>query len=352
MLRRHRLLKNVLLTVLVMLAAFAVCLVLQDVGIGEQVTALFVFAVFLISLFTDGYWYGLLASAVGILAVNFVFTFPYFAFNFTIVENLLSALAMLIISLFTSMLTTRLKRWEVIRKEGELEIMRANLLRAVSHDIRTPLTTIYGASSAMLENYGGLSDVQKEKLLGGIKEDAEWLIRMVENLLSVTKLDGGLRLFKTPTVPEELIESVYAKFQKRYPLQTVHFELPDEMVRVPMDALLIEQVLVNLLENAVQHAKGMTRLDLAVRLEGGKAHFLVFDDGCGVEKERLSDIFKGNISTKEAPSDSKKRNAGIGLSVCASIIKAHNGRIFAKNRKEGGALFGFSLDTEVQSDEQ
>ena len=95
--------------------------------------------------------------------------------------------------------------------------MRANLLRAVSHDLRTPLTTIYGASSSIIDNYEKFNDTQKMQMLTGIKEDSEWLISIVENLLSITRIDNGnVKLLKTPTVLEELIDAVILKFKKRY----------------------------------------------------------------------------------------------------------------------------------------
>ena len=349
----NSLLKNGILTLLVLMASFAVCIILQNVlEIEEHVTTFFVFAVFIVSLFTDGYVYGIVACVVSVLAVNFAFTFPYFAFNFTIIENLLSAIVMIIISLLTSTLTTRLKEWERVKNEGDMEAMRANLMRAMSHDIRTPLTTIYGSSSAMLENYEAFSEPQRLKMIGGIKEDAEWLIRIVENLLSVTKLEGGaIKLIKTPIAVDELIDSVYLKFKKRYPDIKVDFTLPDEVVLVPMDPLLIEQVLINILENAVQHAKGMTRIALSVSVDGGRAVFEVSDDGEGIDKEKLSSIFDGKIGSADAPTDSKKKNAGIGLSVCASIVKAHGGVISAENNASGGARFSFVLDIEEKIDE-
>ena len=147
------------------------------------IPSVFVLAVFLISLLTDGYLYGIAAALFSMLAVNFAFTFPFFEFNFTLQENAGSALIMIVITVVTSALTTKLKRQEMLRAETEKEKMRANLLQAISHDLRTPLTAIYGSSSTIMENYDVLGDESKMQLLDGIKEDSQWLIRMVENLL-------------------------------------------------------------------------------------------------------------------------------------------------------------------------
>ena len=170
---------------------------------------------------------------------------------------------------------------------------------------------------------------------------------MVENLLSVTRLDNGdLRLNKTDTVLEELIDAVLVKFRKRCPDQKVQVTIPDEFLSIPMDAVLIGQVLANLLENAVIHGTGMKNLELEVRIAGNVAHFTVRDDGCGIRPDRLNDLFTGYLGSTLRQGDSSRRNMGIGLSVCATIIKAHGGQITAHNRPEGGAEFTFTLTME------
>lgn len=262
--RQHVSLRDMFVTALILCLSFVTSLLMQYVFVvQEHTTTVFVFAVFLISLLTRGYAWGIIASFIGMIAVNYAFTFPYFALNFTIPVNLVSAIVMVIISVLTSALTTKLKQHEAVKAEGERERMRANLLRAVSHDLRTPLTTIYGSSTTLLEHGSTMTQEQKDKVLLGIKEDAEWLVRMVENLLSITRIDSGsVKIIKTPTVLEELVDSVILKFRKRYASQEVVLDIPEEMVIIPMDAILIEQVLVNLLENAVQHADNMRELSL------------------------------------------------------------------------------------------
>ncbi|MBQ6905860.1 MAG: PAS domain-containing sensor histidine kinase [Clostridia bacterium] len=347
-------LKDISLTVSILVLTFVFCLILREVfEIGEQVTAIFVFAVFLVSLLTDGYTYGLIASVLGTTAVNYAFTFPYFAINFTIHENIISAIVMITVAMLTCMLTAQIKKHEALKTETEKEHMRANLLRAVSHDLRTPLTTIYGSVTTLIDDESMLTEEQRSKMLVDIKNDSDWLIRMVENLLSVTKIDSGeVKIIKTPTALDELIDSVIVKFKKRYPTQPVTLDIPESLVMIPMDAILIEQVLVNILENAVRHAEGMTELRLKVFTLGKTAIFEIADNGCGIRNEILPKLFGGYFDTTPTPADSKKRNAGIGLSVCATIIKAHGGDIKAENAKEGGAVFRFTLATEEDIDEQ
>ena len=345
--------KDILLTLLIIIIAFSISILLQRFDVWEQISTLFAFAVFLISLITDGYVYGIVSTVVSVLIINYAFTYPYFDMDFSAPASAVSAVIMLVISILTSAFTTKMKKWQEIKAEGEKERMRANLLRAVSHDLRTPLTTIYGASSSVVDNYDKLSDSQKLQMAVSIKEDSQWLIRMVENLLSITRIDtGSVKLVKTPTVLEELIDSVILKFKKRYPEVTVDLDIPDELVLIPMDPILIEQVIINILENAVHHAKGFTRLALSVSVDCGKAIFEISDDGCGIDKDRLDTVFSGYNDKTDISSDTQVRNAGIGLSVCATIIKAHGGSITAENSKTGGAVFRFILFTEEASSEQ
>ena len=351
--KRRSWVRDTLLTVIILSLCFGASVLMQDVfDIPEQVTTSFAFAVFLISLTTDGYAYGLAASLASILLVNYAFTFPYFSLNFLIPSNFISALVMTVISVLTSALTTKVKQQEAMKAESEKERMRANLLRAISHDLRTPLTAIYGSTTALRENGGSLTPEQKDRLLMGIQDDSQWLIRMVENLLSVTRIDSGnVRITTVPTAADELIDAVIIKFRKRYPEQRVTLALPAEPVILSVDAMLMEQVLINLLENAVQHAAGMTRLILRVRLKGELAVFEVEDDGCGIAPERLPHIFTGLYDDKDRPADNARRSAGIGLSVCATIIRAHGGTIEAENLPGGGARFRFALKTEEATDE-
>lgn len=343
-----KMLKNILISAVGICAAFLLSLLLQKhLSSHSLVSAIYVLAIYLISLATEGYRYGIVCSIISVLMTNYAFTFPYFEFNFTIPENILSAVIMITVTIITSTLTTKLKRSEAARLEIERERLRANLLRAVSHDLRTPLTTIIGASSAIIDNYDSFTDAQKTEMLMNIREDAEWLVRMVENLLSVTRIGSGeVEIVKTPVVLEELVDSVLVKFKKRFPNQRLEVNIPDDFITVSIDATLIEQVLMNLMENAVLHAHGMTKLRLNVYPEGEKLFFSVEDNGCGIPLNRMKTLFTGAIPSQDEIADSHKHNTGIGLSVCAAIIKAHGGGISAQNLPTGGAQFIFYLNME------
>lgn len=347
---KRQFLGDSLFTLVTLAGAFGVNLLLQTLFKTYTMTPMiFVLGVFLVSRKTQGFFYGITASLVSVLAVNYAFTYPYYAFDLITPECLSSAVVMLIVAIMTGTLTTTIKQQEKVKAEAERERLRGNLLRAVSHDLRTPLTSIYGACSTLIDNYDGLSRSQHMKLLGDVRGDSEWLMRMVENLLSITKVGAeNVRLAMDDTVLEELIDTVMLKFYKHYPTQKVHVQIPEEFVSIPMDAMLTQQVLINLLENAVFHAKGMKNLWLTVQLQPGQALFTVADDGCGIPPERMGSLFSGNQSST-AHADSGRSNMGIGLSVCAAIVRAHGSEIRAYNRKDGGAAFCFTLKLEDES---
>lgn len=354
MLRYKQLVKDFIFTMFILVASYFLSFYIQfGFKSGTMVPAIFVLGVFFISLQTDGFLWGISASLASVILVNFTFTAPHFEIDLITPTNLLAAIIMLVVAIMTSTLTIQMKQQEKIKVESEKERMRGNLLRAVSHDLRTPLTSIYGAASVIMENYDSLSKSQQLKLLNEIHEDSQWLIHMVENLLSVTRIDDGVaRISKDTTVLEELIDTVLVKFHKHYPQQSVKVDIPEEFIGIPMDAMLIQQVLMNILENAVVHAEGMTELCLRVYIEDNIAYFEVLDNGCGISEERLPKLFTGYLERENAPTDGSRNNMGIGLSVCSTIIKAHGSEIYAKNRPEGGAVFGFSLELEEEDEQQ
>ena len=337
-------LKNCLITAGILSVASIICAILQRFSSTDtHVPMLFVLAVLCVSRFTNGYAYGIIASLLAVIGVNYAFTYPYFELNFTLTGYPLTFLAMLAVSLTVCTMTSRIKAQEIIHLEMETEKMRSNLLRSISHDIRTPLTSITGNASAILDNDGKLDKHQKKKLLEDIRREAEWLNRVVENILSITKINSDVaKIRKEPELAEEIASSAVNKFHRRYPEVPVHASVPEEALLVPMDAVLIEQVLFNLMENAVLHGETTSHIDLNVSLEGDQAVFRIEDDGIGIPEDLMLHLFDGTLPIGER-SDGSGHNMKIGLSICRSIIKAHGGKIAAENRAEGGSRFYFEL---------
>lgn len=248
----------------------------------------------------------------------------------------------LVVSLVTSTLTTKTKEQDRLRMENEKVKMRADLLRSVSHDIRTPLTSIMGATSAILEN-PALSPAEQQSLLVDVRDDAQWLIRVVENLLSITRIGNeSAKITKEPEAAEEVLDEAVRKFRKRFPAVSVEVHVPDELLLVPMDAILIMQVLSNLMENAVFHGGTTTHITLSAQRDGPWARFYVRDNGQGIPPQKLHTLFSGALRCEDSSPGDGKRNMGLGLSVCMAIIRAHGGTLEAKNL-ESGAEFSFCL---------
>ncbi len=351
----NRVLKYVLITAGLLLAAFGISMLFYyNFGVGEHVTAIFLLAVFLVSLFTQGYLYGVVAVLASLLITNLAFTEPLFSFDFVASHNIFSAFIMFVIAILTCTVTTRLKNQQQAAKEHEMERVRSNFLRAMSHDLRTPLTTICGSCSLLADEFYNLPEERRNQLLQGVREESLWLMQMTENILAVTKIDHeNVTVAKTPTVLDEVIDSVIMKFHRRYPDREVQVELPAFIVTVPMDPILIEQVLLNLLENAEHHGKNVSQIWLRAQMQLGEVTLEVADDGDGISAERLSRMFTGTFEKKKSTAnDGGSHNMGVGLSICATIVKAHGGTIHAANRLGGGARFWFTLPVEEDVYEQ
>lgn len=231
------------------------------------------------------------------------------------------------------------------REETTQERYRANLLRAISHDIRTPLSGIMGTSEMLM---GTLSPEEHAYTLAkDIYGDALWLHGMVENILNLTRLqDGKLTLDKQPEAVEEVISAALMVMEKRLPDRSVDVEIPDNVIIAPMDARLISQVLVNLLENAAKHTPKEKEIGISVKSDEKNVEITVFDRGNGISPQDLPHIFKMFYTTSGKIPDARQ-GVGLGLAICQSIVEAHGGNISAENRGGGGALFKFSLPLEV-----
>ncbi len=183
-------------------------------------------------------------------------------------------------------------------------------------------------------------------MIDHINEDSHWLLNMVDNLLSVTRIQNDTTTVKkTSEIVEEVIEEAVNRLKRRIPDASIHVIIPDEPLMVPMDAMLIEQVIINLLENALIHSESVLPVELTVTTTDQTAVFHVLDHGIGIHPERLDSIFDGMPDSGSSSADSKK-GFGIGLSICKTIILAHNGTIYARNHSDG-AEFLFELPWEV-----
>ncbi|MDD5927434.1 MAG: DUF4118 domain-containing protein [Firmicutes bacterium] len=331
-----------------------------------NIAMLYTLGVFIITRYTSGYIYGLMFAVFSVLSVNFFFTYPYQDFNFSLEGYQVTFLGMFIIGILTSTMSSNMKEQsrklleqekalaeqEKALMEAEKEKMRANLLRAVSHDLRTPLTGIIGNSSTYLEMEHRLSNGEKRALMEYINNDANWLLNMVENLLSVTRIDNDTASVSKSLEPvDEVVAAAVIQFKKRFPEAEVHVTVPesepDDVMMVMMDAMLIQQVILNILQNAQLHSGSTKPLELTIDEDEDNVMVSIRDYGVGIDGDRINDIFDGAGFKKGESYTDGYKGMGIGLSICKTIIMAHNGQISARNCEEG-AEFSFSLPKEIE----
>ena len=323
---------------------------------SANVALIYILTIIMISYHTDKYRYGIISGIISVFFINYQFTYPFGQFSFAVSGYPFTFMVMYFISILTSATTFRMKdqarkinEAEKFLAEAEKEKLRANLLRAVSHDLRTPLTSMIGASSSYLENEAALPPKEKRELVSEIYEDANWLLHMVENLLSVTRItDGGASVLKkTPEAAEEVLFDAVSTSRKRYPDLQIKTVIPDEFVTAPMDPLLIKQVLLNLIENAYFHARSTKPLECTLSSTEDAIKFCIRDYGTGIAPDRLSGIFDAvpSAPSSAASTVDTRKGMGIGLSICKAIVNAHNGEITARNLTEG-AEFCFTIPKE------
>lgn len=315
-----------------------------------NIAMIYILALILVSKYTIGYWYGVVCSLFAVICVNYLFTYPYLEVNFTLSGYPITFIGMLAITLITCTATSQLASQsklilerEKLLSEAEMEKMRANLLRAVSHDLRTPLTGIIGSSSVLLDSGDRLSLSEKREIMTNIYNDSNWLLNMVENLLAITRIRGDALSITTSTEPvEEVVGESLQKLSKRYPEAEINLTIPDDLLLLPMDAILIEQVIINLLENAVVHSGSAQPIEFIVEDYPDEVSFTVRDSGVGLPDDQIEDLFNGFSDIPSHASDAHK-GMGIGLSICKTIITAHHGKLTGHSNNEGGAEFIFTL---------
>ena len=226
---------------------------------------------------------------------------------------------------------------------AENEKLRANLLRAISHDLRTPLTAISGNAGILLEGSEQLSPDNRKQMYSDIYDDAAWLYNLVENLLAVTRIgEGHMRLNTQPQLVEEIVSEAMQHISRKKVEHTITVTHSDDLLLAKCDARLIVQVLINLVDNAIKYTAPGSHIQIATRWEDGCAVFSVSDDGPGISDEEKDNVFR-MFYTGGNPIADSRRSLGLGLSLCKSIIAAHGGEIRVLDNWPQGAVFTFTI---------
>ena len=292
----------------------------------------------------------LVAATLSILAFDFFFIPPYFTFTVSEERHVLTFAMMFVVGLVISGLTMRIRRQEhqqaALAKEAEAaalraatEEMRSSLLSAVSHDLRTPLAAITGAATTLRDGGAGIEG-QRDELLQMICDEADRLERLVTNLLDMTQLaSGSLRVRREWTSLEEIVGSALARLDTRLAGRAVRTDLPEDLPLFSGDAVLLEQVLVNLLENAAKYTPPDSAVEISARADERGMTVDVADRGPGLPPGDEARIFEKFVRGRQA----RGPGAGLGLAICRGIAEAHGGTLTAENRAGGGALFRLAL---------
>ncbi len=229
---------------------------------------------------------------------------------------------------------------EAARADTEREKFKSNLLRAISHDLRTPLAGITGSAEMLLHS---LRHDENIKIVQGIYEDSRWLTLLVENVLSLTKIqEGRLPLNIRSEAVEEIVSESISRASKYTPNRRISTFIPPDVLFVPMDGKLIEQVLINLIDNALKHTNPNDEIKISVYQEKNKVWFEVSDNGEGIAEGDLPKIFDMFFISNRSRAEGK-RGIVLGLAICKSIINFHGGEIYAENNPGGGVTFRFYL---------
>ncbi|MCL2578606.1 MAG: PAS domain-containing sensor histidine kinase [Oscillospiraceae bacterium] len=344
---------------ILILAGFLAGLVDEAPG-GEGPMMIYLLAVLGVSLAATHWGYGVAGAFVAAFAVDLFHTQPQFRLSFS-PGFPVALLIMLAIALPTGLLISRLKKTAAGALEREYravalakialdrerraealaagETTRATLLRSISHDLRTPLTSIMGASAAMLEGRE-MSEPSRASLLVDIRKSSQWLLRMVENILTLTRLSTEtVRPRKGPESAENAVSQAVSILRARFPNCRISVRLPDQPLMTPMDVTLISQVLINLLENAIKYSPESEPVVVTLTGDGDYARFEVADRGRGIPGDVMETLF----SPQKRDNQDKLRGAGIGLSICQTIVQSHGGDIEGFNREGAGAKFVFRL---------
>lgn len=226
------------------------------------------------------------------------------------------------------------------------EQLRANLLRAISHDLRTPLTSISGSASNLLTNYEKMDHASRIQTFTDIYEDSMWLINLVENLLAVTRIEGGsVNLTQSVELMDEVVAEALRHINRKSQEHVIKVRSSQELLLARIDAKLIVQVLINLIDNAIKYTPPGSVIEICTDKRDSWIVLSVADNGSGIPDDQKTHVFDMFYSGANKIADSR-RSLGLGLSLCKSIITAHGGTISVSDHLPKGAVFTFTLPAE------
>lgn len=288
------------------------------------------------------------AALISTFTFDFFFIPPFFSFSVSDIQYFCTLIIMLVVTQIISHLTIRVQRHsEAIQKakaQAEVERLRNILLTSISHDLRTPLTAIMGSSSSLLQAGDELSKNTRVELLNNIYDESKRLSRLVNNVLQIIRLEAGsIKISKHMSSLKDILNNVLEGLEMPIKDKSlrVTIDFPQKLPTLLLDPLLIEQVIMNILENAVKHAPSSSYIKISAKTDAKEILIKIADRGPGINADEVNNIFDKFYQSKKSPRNDA--GFGLGLAICKNIIKAHHGKIWAENRNEGGAVFCISL---------
>ena len=320
-----------------------------------DIIMLYIIAVLVISIFTSKIYFCLISSLVGVVLFNCFFTYPEFSFSVHDAGYPVTFVTMFITAFIAGTLANKLKRNILIAEQNarekeeaallaQNEQLRADMLRSISHDLRTPLTSISGNASTLISGGDTLDESARQQIYTDIYSESMWLIEMVENLLYATRIeDGRMQLNISVEILDDIVQEAVRHTERTHPKRNIIVDMYDEIIPVMADANLIVQVIVNLMDNAVKYSDEDSDVTVSVRRENAYAVVIsVSDHGTGIsdeEKEKVFDMFY----TGGSRSSDSRRSLGLGLALCRSIITSHGGTISISDNIPNGTVVSFTL---------
>lgn len=345
-------LADTMMTAGVFVITTGVCFLLDHFNVTDlNFLIIYVLGILITAVLTKGTVYSSILSIVSVLAYNFFFTKPRYTFQFNDNMYIFTFLLMLAVGIITSLITAELKHRmaqisalniekEKLRSNAEKEKLKATLLRSISHDLRTPLTTMKNGAELIMEN-PDISKEDRDEILGDIVSKSMWMVRLVENLLSLSRIDSEkLTVKKSPEALEEIIPQAVRNVAGIMGNRKIHYDMPSELLLIPMDATLIIQTISNILTNAIRHTKDDGNIWIKVWSTGTNAVFRFINDGDPIDEKDLPHIFEMYYTSGD------RGGIGVGLAICELIVTAHGGHIEAGNTEDKRVLFEFNLPME------
>lgn len=319
-----------------------------------NIIMLYIIAVLVISIITSGMLYCLVSSLVCVVLFNFLFTYPEFSLSAHDSGYPVTFVTMFITAFIAGTLANKLKRNTKIAEQNakekeeaallaQNEQLRANMLRSISHDLRTPLTSISGNASTLISGGSTLDEAARQQIYTDIYSESMWLIGLVENLLYATRIEEGrMQLHLNVEILDDLVSEAVKHIRRSHPKREIIVEMRDEIVPVMADANLIVQLIINLIDNAVKYSEENTPITVRMQIEADTAVVAVSDIGVGIPQSERGRVFDMFYTGGSRSSDSR-RSLGLGLALCKSIVISHGGTITVSDNHPHGTTVSFTL---------